>query len=170
MAFSDEQLATMRTSLGLAEDADEATIIEAMTEALEERADDPAPDPESTPEPVAARLPEGVVAIDAAQLAALQASAQRGDEARAQQERDVRMALVNAAVTDGRIPAARRDAWVGQLEADPGAANTLAALAPGLVPVEARGHDGAPSATADPAAADDYWFAGVPTTTPIREG
>lgn len=182
MAFTDEQLATMRTNLGLADDADESTIVDAMTEALNEQADPtPAQPAESTaaadpaPEPVAARLPDGVVAIDSITLAELQAAARRGDEARAEQERTAREATVNAAVLDGRIPAARAEHWRAQLAADPGAADTLAGLQPGLVPVEAKGHDGNPTAQADPAAGDDYWLTGIavpgrPTNTTTRRG
>ena len=127
VAFSDEQLTTMRQRLGVADDADEQTILDALDEALEEQA--------AEPEPALARLPEGVVAIDRAQLEEMRTRAERGDQARAQQEQEHREGLVNAAVRDGRIPAARRDAWLAQLQADPGAAETLASLQAGLVPV-----------------------------------
>jgi ATP-dependent protease ClpP protease subunit len=129
VAFSDEQLTTMRQRLGVADDADEQTILDALDEALDERADDTAG------EPALARLPEGVVAIDRAQLEEMRTRAERGDQARAQQEREHRESLVDAAVRDGRIPVARRDAWLAQLQADPGAAETLASLQAGLVPV-----------------------------------
>lgn len=130
VAFSDEQLSTMRQWLGLAEDADETTITEALTEALSERAEETPP-------------PEGVVTIDAEQLAALRACAELGSDAHARRQREDREALVAAAVGDGRIPPTRHDAWLKQLERDPGAAEVLAALAPGLIPVGAPiGHDG----------------------------
>lgn len=129
VAFSDEQLNTMRQQLGLSADADEATIVAAQGEALAERANPPAP--ESAP-----ALPEGVVAVEASVLDELRTRAARGDAARTRQERDDREALVSAAVDDGRISSARRDAWLSRLEADPGEAETLAALQPGLaVPV-----------------------------------
>jgi ATP-dependent protease ClpP protease subunit len=127
VAFSDEQLTTMRQRLGVADDADEQTILDALDEALEEQTVEA--------EPVLARLPEGVVAIDRSQLDELRTRAERGDQARAQQEREQREGLVDAAVRDGRIPAARRDGWLAQLAADPGAAETLASLQAGLVPV-----------------------------------
>lgn len=132
--FTDEQLADMRQALDLADDADP----NAITTALVDRITAPAPEP--TP---ASSLPEGVVAIDAAQLEALQAAARRGDEARARQERDDRESLVSAAIDDGRIAPARRDHWLAQLEADAGAKDVLASLAPGLIPVGApMGHAG----------------------------
>jgi ATP-dependent protease ClpP protease subunit len=161
VAFSDEQLSTMRQRLGLADDADEQTIVDAMGEALDEQTAEPAP--------VAAQLPEGVVAVDAAQLEQLRAAAQRGEDARTRQEREDREALVTVAVADGRIAPARRDHWVAALEADPGSAATLAALTPGLIPVDApRGHDG-PAAAAD-SIGDDYWFSGVVGANSAREG
>lgn len=122
VAFTDEQLTTMRQELGLADDADEAAIVDAVTAAA---AETPPADP----------LPEGTVVVDSTQLAELRASAARGVEAHARQEREDRERLVDAAVGDGRIPPARREAWLAALEADPGSADTLAKLAPGLVPV-----------------------------------
>lgn len=136
VAFTDEQLTTMRHQLGLADDADETAITDAFAEALDalakalaERADPPA------------QLPDGVVTIDATQLAELQARARRGEEARTQQESDERIRLVDNAIHSGRIPPARREHWLAQLEADLGAAATLQNLAPGLVPVDGEiGH------------------------------
>jgi ATP-dependent protease ClpP protease subunit len=138
VAFSDEQLTTMRQRLGLAADADEATITAAFDEALNERA-----------EPTVT-LPEGVVAIDSATLEQLRAAALRGDQARAQQETDARTTLVDAAVADGRIAPARRDHWVSALAADPGAADTLAGLEKGLIPIGNEiGHAGLGPSTTD---------------------
>ncbi|MEV1295786.1 head maturation protease, ClpP-related [Pseudonocardia sp. NPDC049635] len=135
VAFSDEQLTTMRRRLGLAVDADEATIVAALGEALDEQAA-----PAATARPA---LPEGVVTIEAAALEQLQTDARAGRDALARQQRDDRERLVAAAVNDGRIPPARREAWVNMLAADSGAAETLASLPKGLVPVgEPTGHDG----------------------------
>ncbi|MGH3693244.1 MAG: head maturation protease, ClpP-related [Pseudonocardiaceae bacterium] len=135
VAFSDDQLSEMRQSLGLADDADETAILAALSDRLATP-----PDPSLTPAPA---LPEGTVAIDSSTLASLQAAAQRGEDARTRQEQEDRERLVSAAIEDGRIPPARREHWLTQLEADPGAADTLAALAPGLIPVGAPiGHAG----------------------------
>ncbi|WP_326564548.1 head maturation protease, ClpP-related [Micromonospora peucetia] len=146
VAFSDEQLNNLRQRLNVADDADEATILAALNSALAER---PAP-PQSAP---------GTVVLDEAQHAQLLADARDGREARAQQLREQREATVQAAVRDGRIPPARAEHWMAQLEADPGAAETLAALKPGLVPVNEIGYTA--DKPADPAATDDYWFAGA---------
>lgn len=133
VSYTDDQLATLRQTLGLPGDADESAINTAVLERLAAPADPPP----------AAELPEGTVAIDSTQLEALQVAAARGEEARARQEREDRAALVAAAVTDGRIPPARREHWEAQLAADSGSAEVLAKLAPGLIPVGAeKGHAG----------------------------
>jgi ATP-dependent protease ClpP protease subunit len=127
VAFTAEQLTTMRQRLNLADDADEAAILAAI---------------EARPEPARAALPEGTVAIEQTQLDALRNAAQRGEEARAQQEQEARERAVDAAIADGRIAPARRDHWLAALAADAGAAETLNGLEKGLVPVDgARGHD-----------------------------
>lgn len=149
----------VRQRLGVAADADEATVLAAMDEALDERNE----------EAPAAALPPGVVTVEAATLAELRAAAQRGDEARTRQEAEDREALVSAAVNDGRISPARRTAWLAQLAADPGAAETLASLEKGLVPVGAPiGYDDA--AVTDSVSNDDYWFPGFTTPSTRREG
>ncbi len=126
--FSDEQLTNLRQQFGLADDADEQAIYDALT----------AP----KVEPAAAKPPKGVSMVEDAALADLQARASRGDAAFARQEREDREAKVEAAVKDGRIPPARRAAWISQLEADAGAESVLASLAPGLIPMVEMGHAG----------------------------
>lgn len=165
--FTDEQATRMRRELGLADDADPQTIVDAMCEALTERADDDTPDgqPEGQPagEPAltgaaaAARLPEGLVAVDAGTLEQLQRDAHAGAEARARQQREDRERAVQAAIGDGRIPPARREHWLQALAADSGALATLEALPKGLIPVAPVGHD-APQATKS----DDSWFPQYP--------
>ena len=160
VAFSPEQLTTMRQKLGLADDAPEQTIVDALTEALDEQAE--------TPAPAAAALPAGMQLVDEGTLAALRASAQLGEAAHTRQQREDREALVAAAIGDGRIPPARRGHWLTQLENDPGAAETLAAMPKGLIPVgEPKGH--ASASLEDPASHDDYWFPGVVSSS-SREG
>jgi ATP-dependent protease ClpP protease subunit len=71
----------LRQRLGIAENADEGTILAALDEALAERATD---------EPPKAALPEGAVAIDAGILAELRTDAAAGREAREQQQAERR--------------------------------------------------------------------------------
>lgn len=132
VALSDESTATLRQKLGLADDADEATILAAFDEALEERAE---PQNITTPQ-----LPEGVVAIDSAQLDELRASAEAGRQARSQQEQEARERIVDQAILDGRIAPVRRDAWLNRLQADPEEATVLNSLEKGLVPVKELGN------------------------------
>ena len=129
MALADD----IRVRLGITDaEIDHDALLTALDEALAERA-----------EPAAsAELPEGIVPIDRATLEALQSDAAAGREARDAQIRAQREALVTAAVTDGRIPPARRDAWLSMLAADPGAAEVLAAMPAGTVPLAEIGHSG----------------------------
>lgn len=144
VAFSDEQLTNLRQRLNVADDADPATILAAVN-ALAER-------------PTAPQTAPGTVVLDEAQHAQLLADARDGREARAQQLREQREATVQAAVSDGRIPPARASHWLEQLEADPGAAEVLAALKPGLVPVNEIGYAGTGTETKT---ADDALYASV---------
>jgi len=123
-------LDNVRQRLGVAADADETTALAALDEALEERG-----------ETTQGALPDGVVAVDQATLDQMRTDAELGRAAHARQAREDRERLVAAAVADGRIPPARREAWITMLAADPGAAEQLAGLARGTVPVAARGHD-----------------------------
>lgn len=149
VAFSDEQFTNLRTALDLPADSDEATVFAALSDKLAEYVEEPpAPTP---PTPSAATLPEGVVAISEAQLADLTAKAEAGDQARAEQIRNQRESLVSAAVRDGRIAPVERDAWLAKLESGTGAEQVLAALKPGLIPVEAVGTNGAADLDSDEA-------------------
>lgn len=137
MAFSDEQLTTMRQKLGLAENADEATILAALDEALEERADEPTQQAAAS----TAQIPEGTVLVDAAMLAELRDGATAGRAARQELDDTARNSAIQAAIDDGRIPAGRREHWQAAWNADAnGTRATLEALEPGLIPLAERGH------------------------------
>ena len=148
----------LRQRLGLAEDADEATILEALDTALNPPDQQPEPQAETEREPatVAAgtRLPDGVVTIDEAQLSELRAQAAEGVAARAQQREEARERVLDDAIRAGKFPPARRDHWAKYYDADPdGASQALASLAAGLVPVEDKGAPGGEE-TDDPFQAD----------------
>lgn len=146
VAFTNEQLATMRQELGLSEDADEATIVAALSEALEERAD-ATTTPQGTAS-VTVKVPEGMTLIETEVLDQLRSGAEDGRTARTQQLNEKRDRTIAQAVADGKITPARREHWAMKWDADPeGAEQTLNALAAGLVPVEERGHDHDASAT-----------------------
>lgn len=133
VAFTDEQISTIRQRLGVADDADEATILAALDEALEEGAAE-------TPT-VAQSLPPGIVAIDAQQLAEIRAAAEDGRAARQEQQRAADERTVDQAIATGRIDVSRRRAWLARIAADPGEKTVLESLEPGLVPLTEIGHD-----------------------------
>jgi len=147
--FTDEQIATLRAQVGFPDDADAETIVAAVAEALEERAE-PAPT-------TSAQVPEGLQLVDSTVLAQMQANATQGREAREQQLRDVRDAAIAKAIATGRTTPARRDHWRTAWDADPeGTAQVLAALQPGLIPLDEIGNAGG-----DPtgeASADDQLY------------
>lgn len=144
VALSDEHDTNLREKLGVAADADGDSILAAIDALLEQAT---APDPNPDPAP----LPEGVVAISEAQLAQLKADAQQGIDARAAQIKAERESLVQAAVADGRIAPAEREAWLSKLETGTGAETVLAALKPGLIPVASLGSGGAEDLDSDAA-------------------
>lgn len=162
VAFSDEQLTTLRKDLGLPEDADEATITAAVTEALTERADPPeAPEAPATPV-----LPDGVVAVEESVLEELKVAAGAGKAARDRQLTEDRDAAIEAAIRAGKTTPNRRDHWIAAWGRDPeGTAQHLEQLAPGLVPVEANGGAGSPDPTED-----DEYFRLFPDERPVKAG
>ncbi|WP_156759550.1 head maturation protease, ClpP-related [Microbacterium karelineae] len=137
VAFSDDQLNTMRASLGLADDADETAIMSAVT---------------ARPTP---QLPDGVVTIDASALDELRTQAQAGVEARAHQKREERDRYIDNAISRGKFAAARRDNFVKLYDADPeGTRAIIDELAENTIPVAEAGFDadGETVAAADDAA------------------
>lgn len=166
VAFTDEQLTTMRQQLGVASDADEATILAALGEALAESAADP---PAATTPPPAAP-PAGSVVVAQAVLDELRIAARAGQEARAVQLRQDRDDTISAAISGGYVSRDRRAHWTAQWDADPeGAQAALATLTGGepLFPVgDAPGHGGSVQAAAgtytDEMAAQDAELFGLP--------
>jgi ATP-dependent protease ClpP protease subunit len=143
VAFSDEQMNTLRNRLGVTEDADEATILAALDEALNERAE----------QPQNAQVPEGMALVETTVLDELRNGARQGTEARQRQLTEDRDRAIEDAIRTGRTTPARREHWQNAWNADPdGTAQILASLAPGLVPVDELGHAGAVNAAAKTAA------------------
>lgn len=142
--MSDTLRSGLRERLGISADADldDDGLMAALDETLAEHADPSAP-------------PAGTQLVDESTLAELRASAEQGRAAREQQIADHRVALVKAAIEDGRVAPARRDEWLATLENDPGAEATLAGLAKGLVPLAPKGFTGGVEDSTD----DDRIFA-----------
>ena len=153
VAFSDEQLTTMRQELGLPEDADEATIVAALSEALSEAAE---------PKAAAPAVPEGMALVDAAVLTELRTGAEAGRTAREELDNTARDRAVEAAIKAGKTTPARREHWIKSWQADPeGTRTLLESLEPGLVPVAELGHalnrdDTDPAGNVDDAVLEAY--------------
>lgn len=125
----DDLKAGIRARLGVTDaEASDEQLLAAVDEVLAEQT--------STP-----TAPEGTVLMDAAALADLQAAAQEGREARAEQARGRRGAIVDEAIQEGRIAASSREKWLGHLERDEdGTRDLLASLAKNTIPVAEIGH------------------------------
>jgi ATP-dependent Clp endopeptidase proteolytic subunit ClpP len=151
VAFSDEQLTTMRQELGLAEDADEATIVAALSEALSERAEPPAapgsagqptdqappPSPQNTP------TAPGTMVIDSSAWEEREARIKRLEAQDQKRRREERDQVIANAVSEGKFPHARKDHWTRLWDADPeGTRQVIDGLMKGVVPVNELGHAG----------------------------
>ena len=134
IAMSDNFKAGLRERLGITDaETSEDGILAALDEALAEQA--------ATPEPQAVALPDGVTTIETETLAELQAAANEVRAIREEQTAVRQRATVEAAISDGRIPPARRDHWLAALKADEeGMSAVLDGLAKGTIPVEEIGH------------------------------
>lgn len=138
--ITDEDFATLRTSLGLGDDAEIGDVIDA---AADRKA--PTEEKDEAPEPVAAKLPEGVLAIDSETWAQVQADAKLGREAREAQVQARQVALVDAAVKAGKIMPSRKVHWLSQLQHDEeGVTAAIAALTPVFSTAEVGYDDGSP--------------------------
>ena len=134
----DEILTGLRTRLGISDvDASAESIMAALDETLAEQAETVG----SVVVDVTSNLPEGARIVDAAAFAELQAQAAEGVAARAEQNAARRDGIIKAALQDGRIAPAGRDAWRTQLDKDEdGAAALLASLPTNTIPVAEIGH------------------------------
>ena len=141
MSFTDD----VRTKLGVAEDADEATILAALDEALDERA-------EETPQEDA--VPEGHVAIPEARLRDLETSAKAGADVAEKFRVKEREAFLDA--NKNKFAPANRDAWAKEYDRDPKGTREHFEKAPVIVPTDELGE----AMGADPTS-DDALYASV---------
>jgi ATP-dependent protease ClpP protease subunit len=125
----------LRTRLGIKPEATltDDQLLEAVDQALAERA-----------EPAAVAATEGTVVVDSATLESLRADAAAGRTALDAQIGSRRDSVVDAAITAGKIPVARREHYRNLLNLDEeGTTTALAALEAGLVVnTEASGYTG----------------------------
>lgn len=131
---SDVDQVAVAKSLGLADDADEKTILAKL--GLTE--------PPATPAPVVASLPSGVVAIEKSALDELQANAKAGADVAKTLAEAARDKDITDAIGEGRIAASQRKTWRERYDNAPEETKILlrakveeGGLAP-VIPVAAR--------------------------------
>jgi hypothetical protein len=149
--------AKLREALGLTADATADDALTAFAGALSTLGGGTTPAADTTPAPVAlsaAGTPAPVavpqladgnrpILLDPSQLAALQASAQKGETAWAQLRRNERDGVIDDAIRLGKFPAARRDYWVTLWDRDPdGTRDAISQLAANVIPVLSQGYLG----------------------------
>ncbi|WP_128646336.1 phage protease [Rhodococcus sp. BS-15] len=129
MEFSPEQLTRLMEALGLKPDETDAEVVVLAVEDLATAPVDAAA--------VAAKT--GGLVIDPTVYETLKAEAERGRTVAAAAATREREQAVNAAITKGAIPPARKAHWMTVLEADPTMAKVLASM-PNVIPLEELGH------------------------------
>jgi hypothetical protein len=147
--------AVLRKRLGLADDADDAAITEALTVAVPALAPSPvaaSTEPVEKDKPASPAIPEGMVLLDAETLAALKAGAEKGTAVAARFASQERDEVIDAAISQrGRISASSRQTWATRWDADPDGTRTLltadvaaGGLPDNTIPVAMReiGHSG----------------------------
>lgn len=138
MAFTPEQLTQMRKDLGLKADADEATIVAALSEVVDESA----PDAPNTPQ-----IPEGMSLVDTTVLEELRSGIKLGESAAATLAAQDRDREITAALAAGKIAPTSKAKFEEQWDKDPaGTKAILDVLTPGMVPTTELGHGGSPDA------------------------
>lgn len=146
VAFSDEQITSLRSTLQLEDTADEAAIVAAVdavvAENLEERTQ-------------GNTVPEGQVMIPAARLADLEAGARAGTEA-AQALRNKECQELLDANRAKFLPTSRAG-WEAEFHRDPDAVRDHFASAPDLIPVSEVGHANESATSEDDALYAQVW-------------
>ncbi|UFU03445.1 ATP-dependent Clp protease proteolytic subunit [Ruania suaedae] len=133
-AMSGDFKAGLRERLGVTDaDASDEALLAALDETLAEQADD-----EAAP---AATLPEGAIVLDKGVHEQLIADAAKGRKAMETIDAQRRDGIISAAVNDGRIAPASREAWRAQLDRDEDGTKALIESMPkNTVPVNEIGH------------------------------
>jgi ATP-dependent Clp endopeptidase proteolytic subunit ClpP len=140
----------LRELLGTDADAGDEVLIDKVKAAIADRDAALQLADEASTAKAAVKLPDGVVAVDAAMFDELKAKAERGAAAAVRQEADDRDRLLDDAIRAGKFAPAARAAYAKVLEDSPeGGAALLNSLAAGVIPVEGTeiGHSGEPEIT-----------------------
>jgi hypothetical protein len=140
VAFSDEQMKTMRQELGLAEDADETAIMAAFSDAQKAT---------KTESPGTPEVPEGMSLVESDVLASLKSDSAAGRAALDQLNAQARDAAIEGAIKDGKITPARRDHWTKSWAADAEGTKALLDSLDVIVPTQERGTSTDPDQTGE---------------------
>lgn len=132
MSFIDD----VRTKLGVAEDADEATILAALDEALDEHA-----------EPTSTNVPAGHVVVPEARLKDLETAAQTGVSAAKRLHEREREEFLDS--VRNKYAPTNRAAWAAEYDRDPEGTRKHFENAAVIVPTDEVGHAEAGEASAD---------------------
>lgn len=157
VSFTDEQTGELREALSLPEDATDQEIFDAVLEKL--TAPPAPPTDNSIAGLVSALSTHGLVAIENSRLQSFETEAAQFRKFREEREEEIRTNQVSAAIRLGQIPTASKEHWLKTLAVDPGAAEVLASLPKGLIPVAELGHSVDPGNASD----DLSWFDTVTT-------
>lgn len=140
--FSTADLAALRVRAGIPE-GEELTAAHIMQLLAAGSPAPPAQQPEATPaqqQPAQPAAVTGVMSIDVAAWQGTQTRMRELEEDKKRRDKAERDEIVQNAVMAGKFPAARREHWRALWDKDPdGTRNTIAALAPGVVPVTELG-------------------------------
>lgn len=139
--FSDEQLATLRATLGLADDAPlEPSQVLAAISAPGSAPQDKVDDKDDAPADKPVVKAPGTMTIDASAWAEREERIRRLEADREKAARNERDDVIAKAVQDGKFPPARKEHWARLWEADPeGTREVISGLTPNVVPVDALG-------------------------------
>lgn len=131
MEFDDTQTTRVLEALGLPADTSDPEVV---TLAVEDLASTP-------PDAATANAKAGLMGIEVTVYETLKAEAERGRAVAAAAASRERESAVNAAVSRGSIPPARKAHWLTVLEADPAMASVLENM-PAVIPLQEIGHSG----------------------------
>lgn len=140
MQFSDEQLATLRSKLGLADDAtlEPSQVLAAIADMTPQ--EPKKVDPETPVEKPVAKQVAGTMTIDASAWDEREERIKRLEASQAKHAREERDQVIDQAVRDGKFAPARKEHWAKLWDADPeGARTVIDGLTKNVIPVEALG-------------------------------
>lgn len=144
MQFSEEQLATLRTRIGVAEgtelDASQILAALAVEPPQDQGGTTPPTTSDTTPPAPAPKQVAGTMVIDASAWEAQQESIKRLEAKQAKHDRSERDTVIAQAVKDGKFTPARTEAWTKLWDGDPeGTRQVIDGLTKNVIPVEALG-------------------------------